>query len=178
MPKVYVIAHGATALDKDGRLHGQRVDASLSLSGRQSAQKAGKQLANKDIAKIYSSPLKRATETAAILSKATGAPVEVRNELLPWDIGRMSGAKAASVKPVLDFFSKRPDRPIPGGEAKADVLKRYKGFVDTLRKGKDPVVISGHSQHTLGLEYATKGGDVAKVEMIGGNPGEVKAITL
>jgi broad specificity phosphatase PhoE len=176
--RVYIMAHGPTPLDKEGRLHGQRVDASLSLAGRLAAKKAGKQLTGKKISKIYSSPLKRAKETADILSKAIGAPIEVRSELLPWDIGRMSGAKAASVKPVLDFFSKRPNRAIPGGEAKADVLKRYKGFVDTLRKGKDPVAISGHSQHTLGLEYATKGGNAADVQMIGGNPGEVKAIVL
>jgi broad specificity phosphatase PhoE len=178
MPRVYVIAHGETPLDRDGRLHGQRVDSSLTAGGILAAKRAGKQLAGKKISKIYSSPLRRARETAAILSKHTGAPVEVRDELLPWDIGSMSGAKASSIKPLLDFFSKRPHRPIPGGEAKSAVLQRYRGFFSKLKGSKEPVAIAGHSQHSLALEYATKGGDIAKVEMIGGTPGEVKVIEV
>ena len=178
--KVYVIAHGQTPLDKQGRLHGQKVDASLDLSGKLAAKQIAKQLKGKGVERIYSSPLKRATETAAIIAKEIQAPIEVRQELLPWDIGRMSGARAASVKPLLDFFSARPNRPIPGGEAKAKVLDRYRAFVSKLKqkKGAKPVAISGHSQHTLGLDYATRGGDAAKVKMIGGTPGEVKAIEV
>jgi len=178
MGKLYVVAHGATPLDKEHRLHGQRVDASLTQSGRFAARKAAKQLKDKKIAKIYVSPLKRARETASIIGKATGAPIEVRKELLPWDIGNMSGAKSSAVSPVLDFFSSRPNRPIPGGEAKSAMLGRYKTLVDSLRKEKEAIVIVGHSQHTLGLDYATKGGDVAKVKMIGGTAGEVKTVSL
>jgi broad specificity phosphatase PhoE len=176
--KVHVIAHGATPLDKQGRLHGQKVDASLSDEGRQAAHAAGLKLKRAGIETIYTSPLKRAKETAAILAEHTGARIEDRDELLPWDIGNLSGAKASSIGPMLEWFSARPDKPVPGGEQKNAVLSRYRAFVNWLRKGKGTVAISGHSQHTLGLDYAMRGGDAKKVKMIGGTPGEVKTISL
>jgi hypothetical protein len=87
----------------------------------------------------------------------------------------MSGAKTNSIKPLLDFFSSRPDRPIPGGEAKNDVLKRYAKFMKTVKPGE---AVVGHSQHSLAYDYAKKGGDAAKVPMVGGKAGEVREVTL
>lgn len=175
--KVYIVAHGETKMDREGRVHGH-LDPPLTLAGKLTAKKQAKQVKNKGIEKIYSSPRARARETADALSKETGAPVEVRDELIPWRLGSMSGAKTNSIKPLIEFFSKRPNRPIPGGEAKADVLGRYRKFVSELRKGKGNVAIAGHSQHTLGFDYASHGGDAGKVPMIGGTAGEVKEVSL
>lgn len=175
--RVYIVAHGETKIDREGKIHGH-LDPPLTFNGEQTAKKQAKQLKGKGIEKIYSSPRQRARQTAEELAKATGAPIEVRDELIPWKLGSMSGAKTKSIKPLIDFFSSRPDRKIPGGEAKADVLARYRKFVSELKKGKGPVAIAGHSQHTLGFDYASKGGDAGKVPMIGGTSGEVKEVHL
>ena len=175
--KVYIVAHGETKIDREGRIHGH-LDPPLTLAVKQTAKKQAKQLKNKSIEKIYSSPRARARETAEALAKETGAPIEVRDELIPWKLGSMSGAKTNSIKPLIDFFSSRPNRAIPGGEAKSAVLDRYKKFVSELKKGKGPVAIAGHSQHTLGFDYASHGGDAGKVPMIGGTSGEVKEVHL
>jgi hypothetical protein len=87
----------------------------------------------------------------------------------------MSGAKTASIQPLLEFFSSRPDRKIPGGESKNDVLNRYKSFSKKLKPGD---VIVGHSQHSLAWDYARKGGDAAKVPMTGGKAGQVREVSL
>lgn len=175
--KVYIVAHGETKIDREGRIHGH-LDPPLTTAGKLTAKKQAKQLKGKGVEKIYSSPRARARETAEALSEETGAPVEVRDELIPWKLGSMSGAKTNSIKPLIEFFSSRPNRAIPGGEAKADVLTRYKKFVSELKKGKGPVAIAGHSQHTLGFDYASHGGDAGKVPMIGGTQGEVKEVHL
>ena len=175
--RVYIVAHGETKMDREGRIHGH-LDPPLTLAGKLTAKKQAKQLKNKSIEKIYSSPRIRARETAETLSKELGVPVEVRDELIPWRLGSMSGAKTNSIKPLIEFFSSRPNRAIPGGEAKADVLGRYHKFVSELKKGKGSIAIAGHSQHTLGFDYASKGGDAGKVPMIGGNAGEVKEVHL
>lgn len=175
--KVYIVAHGETKMDREGRVHGH-LDPPLTLAGKMTARKQARQVKGKGITKIYSSPRIRAKETAEALAKETGAPIEVREELIPWRLGSMSGAKTNSIKPLIDFFSKRPDRPIPGGEAKSEVLGRYRKFVSELRKGKGNVAIAGHSQHTLGFDYASHGGDAGKVPMIGGQSGEVKEVSL
>ena len=87
----------------------------------------------------------------------------------------MSGAKTKSIQPLLDFFSKRPKRKIPGGESKQDVLDRYGKFIKNLKPG-DAIV--GHSQHSLAWEHVHNGGDASKVPMIGGRAGEVREIEL
>lgn len=176
--KLYLITHGETQLDREGRMHGQTVDAPLSQTGINTARRAAKQLAGKGIEKIFSSPLIRAKQTAAIIAQHIGATVETKNELLPWDIGRMGGAKVSSIKPVLDFFSSRPDRAVPNGEAKNSFLDRYRGFFRQVRKQGATVAIVAHSQHSLGLEHVMKGGDAAKVPVTGGTPGAITTISL
>ena len=112
---------------------------------------------------------------ATMLGKETGATVTTHAELEPWDLASMSGAKSESIKPLLEFFSKRPNRAIPGGESKAAVLDRFKKFAKTVKPG-DAVV--GHSQHSLAWDHVKNGGDDSKVPMIGGKAGEVKEIKV
>src|SRR5439155_98529 len=125
-------------------------------SGRQKAKQIAKGFKNKKVAKIHSSPRQRALETAQHISKETGAPVEVHQDLIPWRIGSMSGAKSASIKPLLEFFSSRPNRVIPGGESKNEVLSRWKSFGKKIKPNE---VVVGHSQHSLSWDYTRKGGD-------------------
>jgi len=174
MPKAWLITHPETKLDKDGRIHGH-LDPPLSDSGRAKAKQIAKSLKNKGITKIHSSPRQRALETAECLSKETGATVEVHSELEPWKLGSMSGAKTKSIQPLLDFFSNRPDRQIPNGESKNEVLKRFKKFAMKLKPGE---AVVGHSQHSLSWDYSRKGGDAAKVPMVGGKAGEVREVNL
>lgn len=161
-------------MDHEGRVHGH-LDPPLSHRGRIRAKEIGKSFRNKAVKHIHSSPRKRAHETAQEISKHTGAPITVHPELEPWDIGRMSGAKVASVKPVLDYFSSRPHKTIPGGESKNDVLDRYAKFSKGMKDGD---VLVGHSQHSLAHDFVRKGGDRSKVPMIGGKAGEVREVNV
>jgi broad specificity phosphatase PhoE len=161
-------------MDKQGKVHGH-LDPPLSHSGRLHAERIGKSLKGKGIKAIHSSPRKRAQETARAISKHTGADVYTHDDLVPWDLGRLSGAKTSAVRPLLEYFTNHPGRPIPSGESKTAVLDRYKRFMRTVRPG-DAVV--GHSQHSLALEHVRKGGDAAKVPMFGGKAGEVREIDL
>lgn len=161
-------------MDHEGRIHGH-LDPPLSHTGKIRAKAIGKSFRNKGVKRIHSSPRQRALETAQEISKHTGAPITVHPELEPWDVGRMSGAKVSSVRPVLDYFSKRPHQAIPGGESKNDVLDRYAKFSKKMKPGD---VLSGHSQHSLAHDFVRKGGDRSKVPMLGGKAGEVKEISV
>lgn len=172
--KAWLITHPETKFDKEGRIHGH-LDPPLSEAGRYKAKSIARSLKGKGITKIHSSPRQRAQETAKAISKETGAPVETHSELLPWDLGTMSGAKVNSIKPLLDFFSSRPNRPIPGGESKSAVLTRYAKFMKSLKAGE---AVVGHSQHSLAHDYVKKGGDASKVPMTGGKAGEVREISV
>lgn len=172
--KAWLITHPETKLDREGKIHGH-LDPQLSDSGRFRAKQIARSMKGKGITKIHSSPRQRALETAQHISKETGAPIEVHDELIPWKLGSMSGAKVNSIRPLLDFFSSRPDRPVPGGEAKNEVLKRYSKFMKGVKPGE---AIVGHSQHSLAHDFVKKGGNAAKVPMVGGKAGEVREISV
>ena len=63
---LYFIRHGQTDWNKDMRMQGQS-DIPLNENGRESAIEAGKTLANTHIDLAFSSPLKRAKETAELV---------------------------------------------------------------------------------------------------------------
>lgn len=172
--KAWLVTHPETDLDKQGKVHG-KLDPPLSHSGKQHAERIGRALKGKGIKQIHASPRKRAQETAHAISRHTGAPISTHDDLVPWNLGNLSGAKTHAVKPVLDYFSNHPDRPIPSGESKSAVLGRYKKFMGGVKDG-DAIV--GHSQHSLALEHVRKGGDMAKVPMFGGKAGEVRSVNL
>lgn len=174
MSKAWLVTHPETRMDREGRIHG-RLDPPLSDAGRYRAKQIARSLKGKDIKRVHSSPRRRAHETAILIGRETGAPVEIHAELLPWDLASMSGAKTASIKPLLEFFSSRPGRTVPGGESKNDVLTRFKAFSKKLKPGD---VIVGHSQHSLAWDYTQKGGNAAKVPMTGGKAGEVREVSL
>lgn len=172
--KAYLITHPETEMDKQGKVHG-KLDPPLSHSGKQKAESIGRSLRGKGIKQIHASPRKRAQETAHAISKHTGAPVITHDDLVPWDLGSLSGAKTHSVKPLLDYYTNHPDKATQGGESKAAVLGRYKRFMGKVKPGD---AIAGHSQHSLALQHVQKGGDASKVPMFGGKAGEVKEIEV
>ena len=161
-------------MDAQGRVHGH-LDPPLTTAGRIRARQIARSLKGKGITRIYSSPRKRATEMATIISKELGIPMETNDDLVPWDIGKMSGAKTSSIMPLLQFFSLRPDRQIPGGESKSSVLTRYKRFASRLKPGD---AVAGHSQHSLAWDHVRNGGNASKVPMFGGKSGEIKEIAI
>lgn len=170
----WLVTHPETKLDEEGRVHGH-LDPPLSNKGRHRARLIAHSLKNKKITRIHSSPRQRALETAQHISQATGAPIQVHDDLEPWKLGSLSGAKTKAIEPLLNYYSEHPDKPLRGGEAKTAVLSRYSKF---MRKVKPGEAIVGHSQHSLAYDHVTKGGDAKKVPMFGGKAGEIREVNL
>lgn len=170
----WIVTHPETAMDREGRLHGN-LDGPLDAEGKTQVTAIAKTFAGKPVKRIFSSPKQRAVETARSISKVTGAPVHITPQLKPWDAGNLSGQKVAKVKGLLDHFSSHPEAKPRDGEPKQAFLDRFKSFASKLRPGD---VVSGHSQHALAWNYAKNGGDAAKVPMVSGKSGEVKAVSV
>ena len=71
---LYFIRHGQTDWNKDMRMQGQS-DIPLNENGRKSAIEAGKTLASTHIDLAFSSPLKRAKETAELVLAGRDIPI-------------------------------------------------------------------------------------------------------
>ena len=86
MPRLHLIRHGETDWNRDGRFQGH-ADPPLNELGREQAEELAVQLGAEEITAVYSSPLRRAFETARTVAQAHGlaaAPVDGLREV---DVG-------------------------------------------------------------------------------------------
>ncbi|MBP1961947.1 histidine phosphatase family protein [Paenibacillus aceris] len=95
MTTIGFIRHGSTEWNRLGKLQGQ-LDTDLTDEGREQARLLGLRLANETWDGIISSDLKRAKETAQIISKMSGIPIiGTDNRLRERKYGQVEGTTAA-----------------------------------------------------------------------------------
>jgi broad specificity phosphatase PhoE len=82
--------HGETDWNRENRFQG-RADPPLNELGRRQSVKLAEALAGETIARVYTSPLRRASETAAIVAGRLGLEVEPVEPLAEIDVGAWSG---------------------------------------------------------------------------------------
>lgn len=100
MNKIYVARHGQDLDNEKGILNGHR-DKALTKIGREQAKNLAFKMkkANISLDKIYSSPLKRAYQTAKEVKKIFRLnSIEILDLLVERDFGSMSGKKIADIK--------------------------------------------------------------------------------
>ena len=85
--KIYLIRHGETDWNLQGRLQG-REDIPLNQTGILQAEACGEALRAVRLDSIHTSPLMRAEETAEIIAAWQQCPVIVNSELIERDYGR------------------------------------------------------------------------------------------
>jgi probable phosphoglycerate mutase len=102
MTRVIVVRHGQSTYNTEGRIQGRTNTSSLTEKGSEDALRTGQVLNNIPFAAIYSSPLTRAKQTAAIIhNQLTGHPVpsvETTDYLLEVDLPLWEGMLSGEVK--------------------------------------------------------------------------------
>ena len=131
-----LLRHGQTELSAERRFAG-RGDIPLTEDGlRQAAAAAGRLAERGGIDVIVTSPLQRARRTAQEVDRATGAPLQVEEDLAETDFGKWEGltfAEAAARWPdELSAWLADPDVAPPGGESFAAVGRRVGAALDRL----------------------------------------------
>ncbi|MBQ6362069.1 MAG: histidine phosphatase family protein [Lachnospiraceae bacterium] len=106
-------------------------DVSLSETGRKQAEALAERLLSYGIDAVYSSPLRRAAETAGAAAEKTGLPVFIRTELSEMDFGELTGLPHAErIERERQYSEERngalTDRPYPGGESYGEVYERIR----------------------------------------------------
>jgi broad specificity phosphatase PhoE len=155
--RIYLIRHGESANDVE-RCFGGIADFALTERGRQSAHALAVKLEHRDIEILYSSPYRRAKETAEILSSLSGAHIKVLGSLAERNcFGVLSGVNRERAAEIFghivatlkdkpgDFYSAEL---VPGAEPMADFIARVcEAFHYIIRdaKGHDAIGIVTHS---------------------------------
>lgn len=140
---IYIIRHSETKYNKLGITQGRK-DSPLTQAGKKIAEKLGKKLKNKNIAKIYSSDLGRCIETSKIINKLLKVKIIPSPELREINYGIFNGKPEKDIKKVFEF--KNADTAPPGGESFNQVKRRLLSFLKSpnLKKEKGPILIVTH----------------------------------
>ena len=120
---IYIARHGETIWNKSRLLQGSR-DIELCDDGRAIAYERAKQIADVDFDIVYSSPLKRAYETACILRGDRDIPIIKDDRLREVNFGINEGKCSLELKkdknsPIYKFFED------PGNYQHRKVESRY-----------------------------------------------------
>jgi len=118
--KMIVLRHGETDWNKQDKVLG-RTDMPLNDQGKAQALKMAEGLRDTHIDVIYTSPLRRARETAETLSGGT-IPVVVADDLIEMDYGVFEGEPRKS--PVYQAAKRDYFKRYPEGESYLDVAGR------------------------------------------------------
>jgi broad specificity phosphatase PhoE/ribonuclease HI len=142
-----LLRHGQTPLSADRRFAG-RGDIPLTETGRRQAAAAASRLSSRGgIDVIVTSPLQRARRTAEAVAEATGAPLQVEDDLVEADFGKWEGltfAEAGAQWPEeMAAWLAGADAAPPGGESFATAALRVLGALDRL--------LAAHPQRTMVL---------------------------
>lgn len=154
-----LVRHGETEWSKSGQ-HTGLTDVPLTAEGEAAARRAGSILAGRQFARVISSPLMRALNTAdlaGLADLAGPAGIEVDPRLLEWDYGGYEGLTTtqirAKVGPAWTVFD---DGVVPGrtpGESIEAVAARTAGVLADvaadLRDGDVALVGHGHCLRVL-----------------------------
>ena len=90
--KLYLLRHGRTLWNEEGRLQG-RTDVPLSEEGRRSALAAGAALGNVSFDAAFSSPLQRARETAELILQGKNVLIQTDARLIELSFGAAEGMR-------------------------------------------------------------------------------------
>lgn len=159
--RIFLLRHGESADDIEDA-YGGIADYPLTDAGQQTAKALAQKLAPEHIRIIYSSPYKRALQTAQILAGAWDAELCIKDGLRERNsYGVLSGVTKAKAKDIFGhILSQLKGKPgdyysaelVPGAEPVADVVERTKKSLDEIiaaSDGKfDPVAIVTHGNVT------------------------------
>jgi probable phosphoglycerate mutase len=142
LPRLFLARHGDTAWT-DSRRHTGRTDIPLNEAGEQRARQIGERLRRYSFARVFTSPLQRASKTCELAGFGTVAQVDP--DLVEWDYGRFEGTL------TRDILKERPGWELfrdgcPEGESPGDVAARADGFIARVRQveGDALAFSSGH----------------------------------
>ena len=197
MSELIFVRHGETESNSNGLLHG-RTDIPLAPSGiQQAARVAGRISSLGQVKLIYSSPLKRAYQTAREIGRLTGLEPIVDDRLSEFDFGDLEGLTfddLQSQHPDLYLSMIDPngfDRSFPNGESRSHLHDRVVEAIDQIcsRDLQGRTVIVAHlvviatavAHLTTGdphdvIRYLVRNCSITQLQLNGQGPADVRLL--
>lgn len=131
MTRLVLVRHGETVWHAENRYAGTS-DIALTARGLDQAAQLGQWAAGAGLAAVWSSPLSRARQTAAVCAVAARHPLQVDPRLCELDFGEADGLTTREMQErfpeaVRAFHADPVGHHLPGGEDPAQAASRFTG---------------------------------------------------
>jgi broad specificity phosphatase PhoE len=161
---ILIARHGESDWNRERRWQGH-ADRPLTEKGRAQSEALAARLAHIDLDAVYSSDLRRARETAAVVAAAQGLEVDERADLREVDVGSWSGLTRTEAEERFPEGFGRWRRGFPGwedGESYEAMTARVVGAVNDIaqRHTYGPVLVVSHGGPIRAIHAAALGMDV------------------
>lgn len=159
---LYLVRHGQSTYNAQGRIQGQS-DSSLSALGQKQALAVARAMAGLPIEALYASPLRRAFQTAEPLSEALGLAIRTDAQLKEVNAGIFEGCLREDVEKeypneLARWRSGEVDYQLPGGESRRDLIRRGReAFESLFTSGYRQVAVVAHGGLLLAAMKAVLG---------------------
>jgi len=117
--ELVIVRHGETEWSRTGR-HTGHTDVPLTDAGRRDAERLRPALATRRFARVLTSPLQRARETARLAGFPDAEPCP---DLMEWDYGRYEGITTPEIRQHVPGWTVFRDG-VPGGETAEEIGAR------------------------------------------------------
>ena len=151
MVRVILVRHSETDWNQERRVQGSGSDRQLTETGKQQAESIGLRLKQERIQAIYSSPLRRALDTARAISRHHQVEVQIEPSLNEIYAGELEGILIEKLGSYLNQLvaRERGDEAISklyGGELLAEVRQRAWSTIKRLvdKHGDGTIVVVSH----------------------------------
>ncbi|MDO5538449.1 MAG: histidine phosphatase family protein [Eubacteriales bacterium] len=159
--RIYILRHGETAWNKARLLQG-RSDIELNEKGIQLAQETAEGMKDISFDIIFTSPLKRAKETARLVTGKRDIPMVEDDRIMEISFGEFEGKPWRKTEDfpgdenIYNFFN-HPEQyvPVKGGESLQELAQRTADFMKDICTRDElqdkTVLVSTHGAATRGL---------------------------
>jgi broad specificity phosphatase PhoE len=167
----------------DRLLVGRAPHVGLSELGWRQARALARDLAQRPISRVQSSPQRRARETAEPIARTLGLPVEIAPRMDELDVGLWTGASFEKLNrsPQWEAWnSKRSSTRPPKGESMQELQKRVLDHLATLEcehPGEDIVLVS-HAEPIRAAILHYRGLSLDAFAQVKVDPGSITVLRL
>lgn len=153
MSKIYLIRHGQTDWNRAGKIQGMK-DIPLNETGRAQARQMAEGMAHRPVARVFTSRLMRARETAQILADSQKIPLYLVSGLEEISYGDWEGMSMEEIRrrfpqEFAAWWKDPVEGSPPGGESQMDVLIRSARAMEAVKAnmaqdGAEAVAVVSH----------------------------------
>lgn len=151
MMNLYLVRHGESVFNAEGRIQGH-ADIPLSELGRRQGTAAAEVLAGLSLDALFASPLRRAYETAEIIAARVNLPIETDDRLKEINVGIFQGQLRAELDDLFPeemarWTSEDLDYSLPRGESRRQLIARGRAaFESIVAVGHQNIGIVSHGR--------------------------------